>query len=244
MSPKNIKLTIEYDGTEYAGWQIQPDVKTVQGEIEKALRTILQQNIRIISAGRTDSGVHAINQVVNFTCQNSINKKQLKKSLNSLLPDDIVIKDVVEVPENFNARYDAKSRKYKYIISKYKRALNRLYSWYVPYKLDILAMKKAAKYLIGEKDFTSFSKKYPEETNCTCKIEKIDIKNSDEEITITIVANRFLHSMVRIIVGILVETGKGRFAPEDIKKIIEEKNFKYNKYLAPAKGLFLENITY
>jgi len=241
---KNLKLTIEYDGTNYAGWQIQQNANTIQGEIEKVLATIFQTDIRITGSGRTDTGVHALNQIAHFTCPNSIGIDQLKKKLNSLLPDDIAIKDINAAAGNFHARFDAKLRKYKYIIARKKKAVNRYYSWYVPQDLDIEAMKKTLSYLEGEMSFKSLAKKYPEEISYLCKIEDISLTCTDEEIVLSITANRFLRSMVRIITGILVKVGKGTFKPEDIKTIIENEDCRYKKYLAPAKGLFLEAVLY
>jgi len=244
MKNQNYVLYIEYDGTAYAGWQIQPDNKTIQGEIEKALAILFRKEIKIIGAGRTDAGVHALNQVAHFSCPDSIKQKQIQKRLNSLIPDDIVIKNIEKAADGFHARFNAKIRTYEYVISRKKSAIKRLYTWYVHYNLDIDRMLNTIPVFLGEKNFKSLSKRYPEEINYQCHITSMNLTYNEEEIIITISANRFLHSMVRIIVGILVETGKGTFTPEDVKRIIEEKNFKYNKYMAPAKGLFLKSIIY
>ncbi|MEO0142504.1 MAG: tRNA pseudouridine(38-40) synthase TruA [candidate division WOR-3 bacterium] len=154
---RNFKLTIEYEGTDFFGWQYQPNKRTVQGEIESALKRITKENIRVIGAGRTDQGVHALGQVANFKTESEIKPENLKDALNSLIADDVYIKEIIEVPLDFNARSSAKSKIYQYNIMRKYSPLQRRYFWLVEYTLNLGEMKRAIRYFIGEHDFKNLS---------------------------------------------------------------------------------------
>lgn len=242
---RNIKLTIEYDGTNYVGWQVQPNGPSVQAEIEKALYQILQGEIRINGAGRTDSGVHARGQVANFLTAHAIENKVLCKGLNGVLPADIAVVSVEEMPESFHARYSAKAREYLYYLALQPTAIWRNYSWYVGgYTLNIDLMGSCANAILGEHDFASFCKSEAEVEHFRCIVNCAQWQVTESQMTFRISANRFLHGMVRALVGTMVEVGRGYRPLEDFKKILEAKDRRAAGMAAPAKGLFLERIIY
>ena len=245
---RNIKLTIEYDGTEFNGWQAQAQgLRTVQGEIEKALRKIFKSKIRLYGSGRTDAGVHAVAQVANFKINHPIFVDSIRKALNANLPPDVSIVKVEEVPLNFHAQYSAKSKIYRYTIlhRASRRAYGRQFCLHFSYKLDLAIMKKEAKSLIGRKDFRSFGSldKGQGRDNTIRHVTKIDIKKRGDAITIDIEANGFLYKMVRNIVGTLLDVGTGRLPPGSIKKIFIQKNRKFASPPAAAQGLCLLQVT-
>lgn len=242
---RNIKLTIEYDGTNYVGWQVQPNGPSVQKEIEKALHQILRDEIHINGAGRTDSGVHARGQVANFITGHAIEPKTLCKGLNGVLPAAIAIVSVEEMPESFHARYSAKAREYLYYLALQPTAIWRNYSWYVGgYTLDIDLMRYCADAILSEHDFASFCKSEAEVKHFRCIVSSAQWQATESQMTLRISANRFLHGMVRALVGTMVEVGR-RYRPvEDFKKILEAKDRRAAGMAAPAKGLFLERIIY
>jgi len=237
---------IEYDGTNYAGWQIQKNAKSIQGVLESALKRITDRKTRLISCGRTDAGVHAKNHVANFKTKSKIPLVNLQKGLNSLLPRDIVIKEVKEVPLNFNARYDAKSKIYRYTIlnSLHPAALFRDYFYYVPYKLNLSSMKREARLLLGRHNFKSFQAADKKERPSIRTIKVLKIKRKADYIMIEIEADGFLYNMVRNIVGTLIEIGRGRFKAGSMKKILKAKNRNLAGPTAPAKGLCLAEVRY
>jgi tRNA pseudouridine38-40 synthase len=241
---RNIKLILEYDGTAYVGWQRQENGKSVQGEIESALRQILQDDANLIGAGRTDAGVHARGQVANFRTQSGIDLHQLKGGLNGLLPMDIVVHGVEEVPLDFHARYSAKEREYSYSIVQTETALMRQYSWNVKYMLNIELMKHAVAMIIGEHDFESFSKMNSNVDHYRCMVSVAEWRDETPWFHFTIKANRFLHGMVRALVGTMVDAGRGYISADDFSNILEKKNRAAAGMSAPAKGLVLENIFY
>lgn len=254
---RNIALVIEYDGTDYCGWQIQkfhrlplekkaPIRKTVQGTIEKALDKILQEKIRIIASGRTDSGVHARAQVANFKTKSKISPLLLKAALNSILPLDIRIKSALEKDLNFHSRFQAKSKSYRYRISNKKvpSVFTRNYAHFISYALDWKAMRREARALVGDHDFSSFQAKDKRERNSFRRIDELKIFKKDGEILIEIKANGFLYNMARNIVGTLINVGRGRLKKGAVKEILEKKNRKFAGATAPAKGLCLMKVNY
>lgn len=242
---RNVKLTIEYDGTNYVGWQIQPNGPSVQAEIEKALHQILQEEVHINGAGRTDSGVHARGQVANFLTDHVFESKALYKGLNGVLPSDIVVVSIEEMPESFHARYSAKAREYLYSLALRPTAIWRNYSWYVGgYTLDIDLMNSCANAIVGEHDFESFCKSEAEVEHFRCIVSCAQWQVAGSQMTFRICANRFLHGMVRALVGTIVEVGRGYRSLEDIKRILEAKERRAAGMAAPAKGLILEKIIY
>jgi len=244
---RNIKIILEYDGTRYHGWQRQANMITIQQVLEESIGTITQEAIRVIGSGRTDAGVHAVNQVANFKTGSKIEVKNLLKGINSLLPYDIVIKEVVDVNAAFHARYDTRSKVYFYQI--YNRpvrsALYRHYAWYIREPLDMEMMREAAALLKGTFDFSSFCASKCGIKNHVRKVMNIDIEmNGRCMINIYIEADGFLKYMVRNIVGALVDVGKGKLSSLDLIGILEAKDRKRASITAPACGLFLKEVRY
>ena len=242
---KNLKLTIEYDGTNYSGFQRQSNGYTVQEELEKAITKVVSHNIILYCAGRTDAGVHANCQVCNFFTSSKISENGLNIALNSLLPMDISCYEVCEVYETFNARYSAKSRRYQYFIlnREPKSAIKGRYAWHVRKQLDLNEMQKAISAFIGTQDFRAFSHAKKDEITIR-NVISMTISKKEDMIVIDISANSFLRSMVRNIVGTLVEVGMGKRAAETIQEIIDSKDRRKAGICAPAKGLFLKSVEY
>ena len=242
---RNLRLTIEYDGTNYAGWQVQPKARSVQGTIERALSQILQEEVRLTSSGRTDAGVHALGQVANFFTISPIDLRVLQRGVNALLPKDIAVKEIREEDLSFHARFSARSRVYLYRILNHpiRSGIERLYSWHVPEEIDIERMREATPFLIGEHDFSSFR-------GAECKadprreLKRLNINKKGCIIEIEMEANAFLQHMARIIVATLVDVGRGKLAPEDVKEILEAKDRSRASKTAPPQGLFLKEVIY
>jgi len=250
---RNIKIEIEYDGTNYHGWQIQqkePDEigreKTIQGVIERILGGILQEEIRLIGAGRTDAGVHAFGQVANFKTKSKMPMAVIQRALNALLPKDIIIVDIEEAKADFNARYNAKTKAYRYEILNraYGSVFDRLYQHYVPYKLDVRLMSREARGLLGRYDFKSFQASDKRERNSIRNIRRISVKKDGPLVIIEVEANGFLYNMVRNIVGTLIEIGRGKFPPGSMRRIKLAKDRTLAGPTAPAKGLSLVRVRY
>lgn len=241
---RNIKLVIEYDGTRYCGWQRQENGPTIQNELEKALRQLLQHDVTLHGAGRTDAGVHARGQVANFVTSSSMGLEVLVRGINALLVDDIVIHDVQTVPEDFHARYSAKERVYSYTISRNPSALMRNYIWQSAYALDIDCMNNAARLITGDHDFSSFCKSEADVEHYRCLVHAASWKQEGSLLIFTIRANRFLHGMVRALVGTMVDAGRGFTSFDEFKKIFEGKDRNLAGMSAPAKGLMLEEVRY
>lgn len=243
---KNIKLVLEYDGTNYHGYQVQPNGITIQEVLEKSLKILTCDEFILYCAGRTDAGVHALGQVCNFKCEKlKVSLLELPVALNGILPKDISIKSAEYVDLEFNSRYSAKSREYVYKIynSKYRSALNHKYSWYIGCELNIKSMEEAAKYLIGSHDFKSFTcATYKDST--IRHINYINIKNENEFIDIIINANAFTRNMVRNIVGTLVDIGKGKKSIEEMQIILNSKDRQKAGICAPAHGLYFVKVEY
>jgi len=241
---RNLKLLIEYDGTNYVGWQRQDNGKSIQGEIESALHQILQEKVNVIGAGRTDAGVHARGQTANFKTETKLDLLSIKGGLNGLLAEDIVVHNVDEVPHDFHARYSAKERLYSYTITRNPSALLRNYSWYVKYSLDIDLMQHAASAITGKHDFESFCKANSDVDNHFCAVSYAIWQEESSLLRFTISADRFLHGMVRALVGTMVDIGRGYIPFDGLINILEKKNHSVAGMAAPARGLILEKITY
>lgn len=244
---RNIKLLIEYEGTNYAGWQEQQDLPTIQGTIQDRIKIITGEDVRLTAAGRTDSGVHALGQVANFISNTRIKTFSLQKGLNSLLPKDFVIKNVEDVGLDFDARRDAKSKTYEYIIlnRNHPSAIYRNFLWFIPHKLDIDLIKKGAELLIGEKDFSSFRAAEYDARHAVRKIISFSVELcKDDFISFEVKGTAFLMHMVRIIVGTLVKLGRGKISLDDFKSIIEAKDRTKAGMTAPPHGLFLKEVEY
>ena len=242
----NIKLVLEYDGTNYHGWQIQPDVPTIQGQVQYALKKIFKQEIIVISAGRTDRGVHAKGQVANFRIPRSFPPHKLLLALNSVLPRDIRVRKVQEVSDCFHARYSASYKIYRYII--YNGAIVppwfRNFSWWVIPSLDCDRMRDASSYLIGRYDFSSFQNQGSPSFSPVRNVEKIKISKKNSFISILIKADGFLYRMARNITGTLVEVGRGKLSPLDIGDILMARDRRKAGPTAPPHGLYLWKVGY
>ncbi|HPU29841.1 MAG TPA: tRNA pseudouridine(38-40) synthase TruA [Syntrophorhabdaceae bacterium] len=243
---RNIKLTISYDGTNYHGWQCQPDRKTIQETIKKAIERIVNHEVKVFGGARTDSGVHAMGQVANFFTEKTIDLLSLKKGLNSLLPKDIRVLDAKDVDNDFHARYSAKSKTYVYIIlnTPFDSPFFHYYTWHVPYYLDTEIMHKAIKEIVGVHDFSAFKKKNEIYKSNIREVLRAGVKRRKDFIYILIEATGFLRYMVRNITGTLILIGKGKINANAMKDILESKNRDMAGQTAPAKGLFLKKIVY
>lgn len=237
-------IEFSYNGKNYFGYQIQPRQNSVQAELEKALSTLLREPIKTTGAGRTDTGVHAKKIFAHFDTE-QILPEDLPKKLNSFLPQDISVKQIFRVKDDFHARFDATYRTYEYYISLAKNPFTQEQAWQHWRKnLNVNAMNKACEILFEYEDFESFSKVGGDNKTTLCKIYKAQWEQHDTELKLTISANRFLRNMVRAIVGTMVDVGTGRLAPEDLRQIIEDKNRNSAGTSAPAHGLFLVDVGY
>ncbi len=241
---KNNKLTIQYDGTNYSGWQIQKNSTTIQQTIVEAIKVLLKEDVNLIGSGRTDSGVHALGQIANFNSTNEIDTCKFQHSINAILPPDISIVKIEQVPEEFHARFSAVKRSYYYFISKVKSPFYDKYSYRFPGKLEINRLKELSKIFIGDNDFTSFAKKKSEIENKNCIVVSADWRETKDLLIFRIEANRFLHGMVRAIVGTILHTAFENYNGNYIKNIIEQKDRQSAWEAVPAKGLFLYKVTY
>jgi len=240
----NIRLDIEYDGTNFAGWQIQKNGRSVQEEIEKAIQKIFQASIRVHGGGRTDTGVHARGQVANIFIEKNINIALLAKQLTAVMPHDVVVKKTSQVSHDFHARHSAKERRYRYCISRSSTAVQRNYCWQVFSQLDVDAMNECANEILGEHDFQSFCKTIAEAGHYRCNVHTANWVEVAQMLEFEITANRFLHGMVRALVGTMVNVGRGHTLLLDFKSILDSKDRANAGMSAPAKGLFLEEIVY
>lgn len=241
---RNIRILIEYDGTTYCGWQRQDNGSTIQGEVEKVLGTVLQERVDVIGAGRTDAGVHARGQVANFRTESLLPAGDLYRALNGLLPEDIVVHHLEEVAPEFHARYSARERVYSYSITQRPTALRRLYAWYVTYNLNIDAMRWAAAAIGGIHDFQAFCKANAGVNHYRCDVRSARWESNEAFLTFTIRADRFLHGMVRALVGTMVDVGRGYTGPDEFVRILEGKDRSEAGQAAPANGLVLEEVVY
>ena len=243
---RNIKLIIEYDGKGFNGWQKQPNKLNIQGEIERAIKEVTGEEVELNASGRTDAGVHAISQVANFKTESNIDINKIPIALNSKLKKSIIIKKAEEVDLNFHARYNAKGKKYRYIInnSLVGSAIYRDLEYNFPIKLDVEKMKHAAKYFEGEHDFKAFRSSGTSNKNSVREIYKVEIKEENERIILEFTGNGFLYNMVRIMVGTLMDVGLGKIKPESIKDIIDSKERTKAGKTAPAQGLYLVEVYY
>ena len=243
---RNIKLTIEYDGKDFKGWQKQPNKPNIQGEIERAIYNITKEEVDLIGSGRTDAGVHALGQVANFKTNSNIPIEKLTLAINSQLKNSIIIKKAEEVDERFHSRYNAKHKTYRYIInnSPCGTAIYRNLEYCFPIKLDVAKMQEAAKYFEGEHDFKAFKSSGTSAKNSVRTIYNASVKQEGEKIIIELTGNGFLYNMVRIISGTLLDVGLQKIKPEEIKNIIEEKDRQKAGKTLPAHGLYLVEVKY
>ncbi|MFO7891219.1 MAG: tRNA pseudouridine(38-40) synthase TruA [bacterium] len=242
---KYIKMTVEYEGTDFAGWQVQPEQRTVQEEIEAGLFKLTEKKFRVTAAGRTDAGVHALGQVVSFGSDSKLPVSAFSKGLNKYLPEDIRVIEAEEKTEKFDARRNAISRTYRYVISTRPKVIGRRYSWYPHCNFLLDPMIKASESLKGEHNYASFCKKTSEGYfGNISTVHRIEWKTFEDIIFFEVTAVRFLHNMIRIIVGTLLEVGRVRLTPEDFKNILEARNRKLAGPTAPPQGLYLVSVQY
>lgn len=244
---RNIKLTIEYDGKRYLGWQRLGDSeKTIQGKIESVLTQMTGEKIEITGSGRTDAGTHAKGQIANFKTNTELALKEMRDFFNRYLPSDIVVKKVEEVPERFHARYNVKGKQYSYYVwnSEVPTALERQHSFYFPQKLDLEKMTMACEKLTGEHDFIGFSALKKTKKSTIRTIEKITIEQTGSMLHFTFVGDGFLHKMVRILMGTILAIGSGKLPLTVIDEVFEQKVRETAGETAPAQGLFLDQVMY
>ena len=244
---RKIAIEIQYDGTCFNGWQLQKDSRTVQGELERAVRILCRENIRVTAAGRTDAGVHALGQIVHFSTNSDIHLQRLCISLNGILPRDISVKNAYRVSDDFHARFDALERTYRYLIYNHpSRSSFMMYrAMWVREELDVDYLRTVSGLLVGEMDFSSFCKKRESRNiNTIRRITAIDIQRQDDCIRFEITGNAFLHNMVRILVGTIVEMHKNKADPQLISDIVSKRDRDYGGVSAPPYGLYLLNVTY
>lgn len=222
MSPRRIRLDLEYDGTDFVGWQIQPEGRTVQGELRDALNRLLQQHVVPVGSGRTDAGVHALGQVAHFDTASTHEPERMMRALNSILPADIAVTAVGDVAADFHARYSPISKRYRYRISTSKSPLQRRQVWTLYRELDVGAMRDASQHLHGAHGFEAFCNHDPVPDSFLCEILHCQWCVAGADMTLEIEANRFLRHMVRIIVGTLVEVGRGKMAASAMADLLTE----------------------
>jgi tRNA pseudouridine38-40 synthase len=243
---RNLKIVLEYDGTNFCGWQTQPGVRTVQDTLERAIEAVTGERVRVAGAGRTDTGVHAEGQVASFRTCSMIPAAKWPLALTSQMPDDAAVLSCAEVPPTFHARHSAAGRIYRYeiLISRVRRPCRRLHAWHIRAPLDIDAMRDAAQHLIGEHDFRSFAAELEPGEVAIRRVDRIDVEGRGDQIIMTFQGSGFLRRMVRLVVGTLVEVGQGKRAPSRIAGILEAKDVRKAGPAAPAMGLTLQEVLY
>jgi len=241
---RHLKLTLEYDGTGFVGWQTQANGRSVQEEVRKVLEQVTQESVNLIGAGRTDSGVHARGQVASFRTNSAVGRGTLLSALNGLLPDDIRVHSVEEAPDGFHARYDARERFYRYHISLTPSAINRHFEWYVKYDLNLPAMNAVAAEVLGDHDFESFCRHVAEVRHYRCTVSHSAWVDAGDRLTYEVRANRFLHGMVRALVGTMVDIGRGYTPADAFGRILDARDRRKAGTAAPPHGLFLEEVRY
>lgn len=241
------KLTLEYDGTLFSGYQIQPGKRTIQGEIERALEEIYKQKVTTYASGRTDAGVHAYGAVLHFDPPKILKNPKIDEVINGHLPEDIRVKNFEKVDENFDARFSSKKKTYiyKFYLSKFERPLLRNYALQVDDRVDVEKMKQATKYLLGEHDFRSFVARKSGKTNFVRTIYEAEIyKTNENEYAFKITGNGFLYNMVRIIMGTLINIGLGKILPKDMENVIMAKDRSKAGKTVKSGGLYLLKVDY
>jgi tRNA pseudouridine38-40 synthase len=240
---RNIRLNLEYDGTEFQGWQRQPEVRTVQATLETAIAIVCRQTADVIGCARTDAGVHALGYVANFPTESDLTTSRLSLALNACLPEDIAVVGVEDTAPDFHARFSARARRYVYRIVTSPTALMRRYAFHSHHALDVERMTDAARHLVGEHDFTSFTP-VTNEARKVCRVARADVAHTGAQITISVEADRFLHHMVRVIAGTLMDVGRGRMEPEQVGDAVRKKDRRSAGPTAPALGLTLMHVRY
>ncbi len=244
------KLVIEYAGTRYSGWQIQKNARTVQGEIDRAVREVAgRREFELYGSGRTDAGVHALAQVAHLELYTSLAPEPLRRRLNDELPADIHILTLEKAPHRFHARHDAVSRSYLYQISRRRTAFAKPFVWWIREPLDLDAMRRAAEAFVGRQDFAAFSDDDPDEKSTVVELERLELVEAGALVLIRVQGSHFLWKMVRRIVGVLAAVGRGEMKPADAARLLSARGDRPGAVTpaaltAPAAGLFLEKVSY
>jgi tRNA pseudouridine38-40 synthase len=238
------RLTIEYAGTRYSGWQIQKNARTVQGELQRALQELGAGRAESYGSGRTDAGVHALAQVAHVDLATTIPPATLVARLNDALPHDVNVLGAERVPPRFHARHSAVARSYLYQISRRRSAFAKPFVWWVRDPLDVSAMRAGAVHLVGFADFRAFTDDDPDDTSTAVLLDRIDIREHGALVLVRVVGSHFLWKMVRRLVGVLVEVGRGNLAPADVASLLTGRSDLPARLTAPASGLFLERVFY
>ena len=241
---RRFRLGLEYDGTEFYGWQLQPERRTVQGVLEAALEELFGTPIRVHGAGRTDTGVHALGQIAHFDVPSKFTPDVIQRALNHFLPDDVKIFEVLPVSPDFHARFSARWRWYRYRMFTVDRAIERHYGWFPGFEFDAGILHKTTALLIGERDFTAFASADAETDDHRCEVYAARWEQWGDEWHFHIVANRFLHHMVRSLVGTILDTARGRFTVGKFEEILSSEQQNFSVYTAPARGLCLMKVGY
>jgi tRNA pseudouridine38-40 synthase len=239
------KLVVEYNGTRYSGWQIQKNARTVQGELDRAIREATgEQDLELYGSGRTDAGVHALAQVAHLDVATTLPPETLRRRINDALPSDVNVLRVEKVRHKFHARHDAVARSYIYQVSRRRTAFAKPFVWWVKDDLDLARMRDVARLFVGRHDFRSFSDDDPEETSTEVVVEGLEIYEDGDLLVLHIEGSHFIWKMVRRIVGVLVEVGRGGLAADEAASMLVRRSDAPARLTAPASGLFLERVYY
>lgn len=236
-------IALRYKGDRYAGFQIQENAKTVQGEVESAMRVYLKTDVGLTGSSRTDAGVHARKNYFHLVFQGELGRDFVYR-INAILPPDIALTGVYKVPEGSHSRFDATARRYTYFIYRKKDPFSNDRAWFYPYPMDLALLQQAASIVLGEHDFTSFAKKRTQVHTHICKITLCQWRETMEGWVFTVEGNRFLRGMVRALVGTMVKVGRGKLSPNEFDQIIKARDSRLADFSAPAHGLFLEEVCY
>lgn len=239
------KIYLEYEGTRYSGWQVQKNARTVQGEIIGAMRTVFNtEKLEFMGAGRTDAGVHALLQIAHLDVQTMLGPEIIRMKVNEELPPDVNIIEVEKAPPSFHARHDATARSYLYQISRRRTAFGKRYVWWIKENLSLQAMQEAARLFKGMKNLQSFTDDDPDEKSTNVLIEDIAVRETGDLLLVRIVGSHFLWKLVRRIVGVLAEVGRGKLNRHEVERLIHESSEAPTRLTAPPSGLFLERVYY
>jgi tRNA pseudouridine38-40 synthase len=239
------KLTLEYEGTRYSGWQMQKGGKSIQGEILDACRELFEnETVDIYGAGRTDGGVHALRQVAHLDVKTDLPLLRIKYGINDRLPPDISIINVEAAEDHFHARHDAVARSYIYQISRRRTAFGKKFVWWIKDELSAELMNKAAGYFIGLKDYKNFTDPKQEQASTKTEVMQAEVKDFGDLLVFHVIGSHFLWKQVRRMTGVLVEVGRGKLSPDDVKKLFRETTDIPSKLTAPPSGLFLDRVYY
>jgi tRNA pseudouridine38-40 synthase len=244
---RNFRLTLSYDGTDFHGWQTQPGLRTVQETLEQALARLTgSDRVRVNASGRTDTGVHAVGQVVNFRSDTKLDPVTLRRAVNAHLPEDVVVREAAVAPDDFDANRDAIRKLYRYVLhdGDVPDLFQRRYWHHTKYKLDVVAMSRAAAALLGTHDFRCFETEWPNRASSVRTITRLDVERAGDRITLDVEADGFLYNMVRAIAGTLMNVGRGYWPEEHVARVVAAGDRSQAGPTAPAKGLFLMHVTY